>query len=310
MARKIKEKNRLYELKGSGYEIAEGEPDIRGWKVKNLQGRTLGEVEELLFDVESYKVRYLIINLDGKPLNLVSRKIIMPIGVAELHEEGDDVILPTVTVGHLATLPTYKRGKITNETERTIRSVFSDSGTTLTDTSGDEFNREDFYNHDHFDEDRFYRKRSKSRDVNTVYPLEQERTQTYDDNTTIPIIQENEQIRKRDVEKGGARIRKSNVEQPIQNPGNLKKENVVVDQNKVNKSADDDSFGAFQEGSIEFTERAEVPVVSKEARVVEEISVGKEVTQREETVRDSVRKTEVDIDQYDNKDDKNEVRNT
>jgi stress response protein YsnF len=90
----------------------------------------------------------------------------------------------------------------------------------------------------------------------------------------------------------------------------LKKENVVVDQNKVNKSADDDSFGAFQEGSIEFTERAEVPVVSKEARVVEEISVGKEVTQREETVRDSVRKTEVDIDQYDNKDDKNEVRNS
>ena len=44
------------------------------------------------------------------------------------------------------------------------------------------------------------------------------------------------------------------------------------------------------------TEHAEVPVVNKEARVVEEISLGKEVTERDEVVRDTVRKTEVDVD--------------
>jgi stress response protein YsnF len=46
-------------------------------------------------------------------------------------------------------------------------------------------------------------------------------------------------------------------------------------------------------------ERAEVPVVNKEARVIEEISLNKEVTERDETIRDSVRNTEVDIDRDD-----------
>jgi stress response protein YsnF len=47
-------------------------------------------------------------------------------------------------------------------------------------------------------------------------------------------------------------------------------------------------------------ERGEVPVVNKEARVVEEISLNKEVTERDETIRDTVRDTEVDIDNLDN----------
>ena len=55
-------------------------------------------------------------------------------------------------------------------------------------------------------------------------------------------------------------------------------------------------LNAFQEGQIELTEHAEVPVVSKTANVVEEISVGKAVTEREEVIRDTVRSTEVDVE--------------
>ena len=44
-------------------------------------------------------------------------------------------------------------------------------------------------------------------------------------------------------------------------------------------------------------ETAEVPVVSKEARVVEEVSLDKEITERQETIRDTVRNTEVDVEQ-------------
>jgi stress response protein YsnF len=51
--------------------------------------------------------------------------------------------------------------------------------------------------------------------------------------------------------------------------------------------------------NIELIEHAEVPVVSKEARVVEEISIGKDVKHRDETVKDTVRKTEVDIEEID-----------
>ena len=52
---------------------------------------------------------------------------------------------------------------------------------------------------------------------------------------------------------------------------------------------------AFHEGTIEVTETSEVPVISKEARVVEEVVVGKTATDRTETARDTVRRTDVDV---------------
>ena len=45
------------------------------------------------------------------------------------------------------------------------------------------------------------------------------------------------------------------------------------------------------------TTTSEEAVVDKETVVTEEIVVGKEVTEREEVVRDTVRHTEVDIDE-------------
>lgn len=55
-------------------------------------------------------------------------------------------------------------------------------------------------------------------------------------------------------------------------------------------------MNAFQEGEFELVERAEVPVVSKTATVVEEILISKEVTEREEVVRDTVRRTDVTVE--------------
>ena len=53
---------------------------------------------------------------------------------------------------------------------------------------------------------------------------------------------------------------------------------------------------AFHEGTIEVTETSEVPVISKEARVVEEVVVGKTAANRTETARDTVRRTNVDVE--------------
>jgi stress response protein YsnF len=52
----------------------------------------------------------------------------------------------------------------------------------------------------------------------------------------------------------------------------------------------------FRERTIEMEERGEEAVVSKEARVVEEVVVRKDANQRTETVSDTVRKTEVEVD--------------
>jgi stress response protein YsnF len=78
---------------------------------------------------------------------------------------------------------------------------------------------------------------------------------------------------------------------------NLREENVNIERTPVDRPA---SEGDLREDTIEMRERTEVPVVNKEARVVEEISLNKEVTERDETIRDTVRDTEVDIDKLDN----------
>jgi stress response protein YsnF len=57
-------------------------------------------------------------------------------------------------------------------------------------------------------------------------------------------------------------------------------------------------------------ETAEVPVVAKEARVVEEVVIGKEATERTETVRDTVRRTDVDVDELNREDTLDDVTTT
>jgi stress response protein YsnF len=116
-----------------------------------------------------------------------------------------------------------------------------------------------------------------------------------DDDTTIERIEENLEVGKREVERGGVRVRSRIVERPVEETVRLREEHVHVERTPVNRSVTGD-LANFEEQDIELTERAEVPVVNKEARVVEEIRISKETEQREETVRDTVRSTEVDID--------------
>ena len=53
--------------------------------------------------------------------------------------------------------------------------------------------------------------------------------------------------------------------------------------------------GAFEERVVEVRETSEEPVVNKQAQVVEEVVINREATERTETVRDTVRKEEVEI---------------
>ena len=54
---------RLRELRGSDFEIVKGQPDIRGWDVRDNSGRKFGVVHDLVFDLRAQKVRYMIINI-------------------------------------------------------------------------------------------------------------------------------------------------------------------------------------------------------------------------------------------------------
>jgi uncharacterized protein (TIGR02271 family) len=115
--------------------------------------------------------------------------------------------------------------------------------------------------------------------------------------TTIPVVEEQLQVGKREVERGGVRVRSRIVERPVREELRLREERVNVERRPADRPATEADLGRVREGTFEVTERAEQPVVNKEVRVVEEVAIGKEVSERTETVSDTVRKTEVDVQQ-------------
>ncbi|NHZ92440.1 DUF2382 domain-containing protein [Massilia sp. CCM 8733] len=117
------------------------------------------------------------------------------------------------------------------------------------------------------------------------------------DTTAIPVIQEELRVGKREVQRGGVRIYQRIVETPVSESIGLREEHVNVQRRAVDKMVDPADIAAFQENTIELRETAEEAVVEKSARMVEEVIVGKEVTQRQEQITDTLRHTEVDIEQ-------------
>lgn len=111
----------------------------------------------------------------------------------------------------------------------------------------------------------------------------------------VPVIEEQLQVGKRQVERGGVRVHTHNAEIPVDQDITLHEEKVVVERRPTDRAVTAaDSLG---DKTYEVHERAEVPVVSKEARVVEEVVVGKEAHERTEHIHDSVTRTEVDVEE-------------
>ena len=114
----------------------------------------------------------------------------------------------------------------------------------------------------------------------------------------IPIAEEELHVGKREVNRGRVRLHSRVVERPVQEQVSLREEHVEVERRPVSGTTQAGAISGdpFQERTIEVEERGEEAVVSKEARVVEEVVVRKEADQRTETISDTVRKTEVDVE--------------
>lgn len=391
--------NRLKELGGSDYKIVEGQPNIKGWAVKDQLGRTLGDVDELLFDPESRKVRYLVLDMDDNELDLDDREVLIPIGLAQLHEDDDDVILPNITVDQLSSLPEYDYDALNPEVERTVYGVFAGAGASALEANTS------LYDHDYYNENNLYQRRqgssnariegktvigifengfeaqnaitqlkgsgfdnnridlstrgddnddndhesgitnffsnlfsdhdeasryseiAKRGSIVTVHArsseeamraaqiLDQYGAKDFDESynqlgmqdrgnlsgdqtseTRIPIIEEELQVGKKQVETGGARLRSKIVEHPVEESVRLRSERINIERNPVNRPATETDLNRMEDKTIEVSGTQEIPVVNKEARVVEEVSLNKTVEENDETIHDTVRKTKVDVD--------------
>ena len=125
-------------------------------------------------------------------------------------------------------------------------------------------------------------------------------TRHVENEAAIPIVEEELRVGKREVEKGGVRVHSYLEEKPVQESVELREENVYVERRPVDRTVDPSTVDAFQERTYEVRERAEEVVAEKQARVVEEVVVGKKVDTHTETVSDTIRRTRVDVEQMGN----------
>jgi uncharacterized protein (TIGR02271 family) len=119
---------------------------------------------------------------------------------------------------------------------------------------------------------------------------------TADQSRAIPVIEEELKVGKRTVLRGGVRVYSRVREQPVEETVNLQEERVRVDRQPVNRPVKESDLRTGRDEVVEVQEYAEEPVVSKDARVVEEVRINKEASQRQQTVKDTVRRTEVNVE--------------
>ena len=112
---------------------------------------------------------------------------------------------------------------------------------------------------------------------------------------TVQVAEEELQVGKREVGGGRVRVRSYVTERPVEEQVELRQERVTIERRPVDRAVTPGD-ATFTERTIEAVERGEEAVVSKTARVTEEIGLRTDVEQETETVRDTIRKQNVEVE--------------
>jgi len=125
---------------------------------------------------------------------------------------------------------------------------------------------------------------------------DQDRNRDIKGDRKMDVVQEELEIGKREAGTRTVRVYSDVTAKPVEKQVNLRDEKITVERRAVDRPASSSDMETFKGGQIELTEKHEEPVVKKRARVVEEVRVGKEVNEHTETVRDSVRRKDVRVE--------------
>jgi uncharacterized protein (TIGR02271 family) len=142
----------------------------------------------------------------------------------------------------------------------------------------------------------FYSSPRSTMDRDMTYDETRSHGRTIDNDEHIDIVEEEVKIGKRAVDRGGVRVHTYVVERPVEEDVVLEETRVNVERRNVDRPASQADLDAFQERTIEVNETAEELVINKEARVTGEVHINKEREQHTERVRETARRTEVDVE--------------
>lgn len=206
------------------YKVASDSTDVLGWKVAGADGETFGVVEDLIVDPQTLRVRYLDVVADRKFFNTSNDQfLLIPIGAAALDKKGKKIFVSYIDSNSVSRYPVYSGERISEEYEYAVRDAFQhsrhDTMSGTNDTGRSEFEEaavqqpassrhisDDFYDHDNYNESRFYSSNwqdDRSDNVDDSRHLATESTVYNEDGgsktveDSIATIERLEQLRKR-----------------------------------------------------------------------------------------------------------------
>jgi uncharacterized protein (TIGR02271 family) len=132
-----------------------------------------------------------------------------------------------------------------------------------------------------------------------------ERFETYQDRGSqgagaeaVQVVEEELSVGKRKVASGGVRITTSVSERPVKETVRLREEHVGAERRSADRVLSaEEAEAAFKEKTVEVMGSREKAEVRKEARVVGEVALTKETKERQQTVTDTVRRTDVEVEE-------------
>lgn len=112
----------LRELRG--YRVADGVPDVRGWRVVTGDGTDAGDVADLVVDVKEETVRYIIIGDDGA----ADATAMLPVGYARIDKRNQRIELPVLTPADVQALRFLEPGQdIDRAAEQRVRTTIEEA---------------------------------------------------------------------------------------------------------------------------------------------------------------------------------------
>ncbi len=267
-------------------EIADGEPDIRGWDIKTMDGRKIGEVDDLLVDTQQMKVRYMEVSLDDEfGTDEHHRQAVLPIGSARLDDDEDEVVV-NMRAEDLRGLPPYTRNAFSRDDERTLMERLAGRNNGAADASlSASAHNDDFYGQPSFDDQRLFEGRRAKHGSRA-------------DNGSNYITRSEEElsIGKRQVRAGEVAVEKHVETEHVRESVPVMREEVTVERRPVSGDHALNAQAQVETDEIRIPIMHEEAVVDKRAVVKEEIVIKKQAKQGEQIVEADLRKERVDVD--------------
>lgn len=243
-------------------EVAEDDPDVRGWDVVSSDGHDIGEVKDLLVDTTSMKVRCLEVELDGSHFSWNdNRRVAIPVDNVLLDEEHDDVVIQGLGLDEIGRLEEYR--PVSGEYLGPARdTVIQGSDTSDRDLRG--------------------QTAGTSRDAG------------FSDRDRLTRSEEEVNIGKREVQTGEVRVSKHVEAEHVSQPVTRERERVHIERRPITGDIRG-SEARFENDEIRVPVTEEQVVVEKRPVVKEELVISKERVQDTENVETDVRKERFDV---------------